>query len=315
MWRAFVYGNADFGTEELVKQSFSTFAPLDGAFDHNVVLQIKNGPMDFQIREPLHPLLGALKKVPDDARRSRSDYHALAVANRGPAARQTNVMMAVQAAQEYTGQQIHATNLVTMWSEYLDFDTRHNGPGSTIKKLLSNTSTPTSRPGKVHAGRISGMACVSNFGAYANWTGHVLAGSNSFGFGRLAWSGGSLTAEEINTEWAQLTFPATAAVAHLGNGATSSARVVETVVDILQRSRAIYEGYTSPLGLGFIVFGGGAYKAGHGACVWASPGPGDGPNGEMCPSSPGLRGAERGAPARLRPCGSAFESEPAELNS
>jgi hypothetical protein len=80
MWRAFVYGNADFGAEELVKQSYSTFAPLDGAFDHNVVLQIKNGPMDFQIREPLHPLLGALKK--------------------------TNVMMAVQAAQEYTGQQI-----------------------------------------------------------------------------------------------------------------------------------------------------------------------------------------------------------------
>ena len=84
MWRAFVYGNADFGAEELVKQSYSTFAPLDGAFDDNVVLQIKNGPMDFQIREPLHPLLGALKKVPDDARRSRRGHQACARANRGP---------------------------------------------------------------------------------------------------------------------------------------------------------------------------------------------------------------------------------------
>jgi len=67
-----------------------------------------------------------------------------------------------------TGQQIHAMNLVTMWEEYLDFDTHHDGPGSTIKKLLSNTSTGT-RPGRPHPGRISGMACVSNFGSFANW--------------------------------------------------------------------------------------------------------------------------------------------------
>ena len=289
-WRAFVYGNKDFGTEELVKQSYSTFKPLDGQFDSNVILQIKNGPMDFQIREPLHPLLGAMKE--------------------------TNVMMAVQAAQEYTGQQIHAVNLVTMWEEYLEFDTKHDGPGSTIKKLLSNTSTPDSTPGKKHSGRISGMACVSNFGAYANWTGHVLAGSNSFGFGRLSWSGGSLTSEEINTEWAQLTFPPLAKTATAGEAAAGtttegaalpvaaaggSASVVDKVVDILQRSREIYEGYTSPLGIGFIVFGGGDYKPGAGACAsfidgaWspspASRSPGAGPNGEACPTSPGLSSA------------------------
>ena len=130
--------------------------------------------------------------------------------------KQTNVMMAVQAAQEYTGQQIHAVNLITMWEEYLEFDTKHHGPwpGSTIKQLLTNTSMPHSAPGRGLSNglsngnaaqpgggsqrRISGMACVSNFGTYSNWTGHVLAGSNSYGFGRLSWSGGSLTSEEIN---------------------------------------------------------------------------------------------------------------------
>lgn len=244
--------------------------------------------MDFQIREPLHPLLGALKR--------------------------TNFMMAVQAAQEYTGQQIHAVNLVTMWEEYLEFDTKHDGPwaGSKIKQILSNTSTPESAPGKHGAKgrrRISGMACVSNFGAYANWTGHVLAGSNSYGFGRLSWSGGRQTSEEINTEWAQLTFPPTAQqprqTAALGRAeltpvdtaaATNHSKVVETVVNILQRSREVYEGYTSPLGIGFIVFGGGAYKPGAGGCAalidgeWvpSAPGPGDGPDGEICPTSPGV---------------------------
>merc|ERR1711904_226659 len=64
--------------------------------------------------------------------------------------------------------------------------------------------------------------------------------------------------------------------------------VVNTVGNILSRSREVYEGYTSPLGIGFIVFGGGDYKAGHGACAPATPGPGDGPAGEICPTSPGL---------------------------
>lgn len=144
-------------------------------------------------------------------------------------------------------------------------------------------------PGKKDTGGarpISGMACVSNFGTFANWTGHVLAGSNSFGFGRLSWSGGLLTSEQINTEWTELTFPG------------SKSNVVSTVVDILQRSREIYEGYTSPLGIGFIVFGGGNYKPGAGACASLIDGkwfpspesrePGAGPDGVACPTSPGM---------------------------
>jgi len=148
MWRAFVYGNGAIGAEELVKQAFDTFKPLDGEFDDNVVVQIKNGPMDFQVREPLHPLLGGLRK--------------------------TNVMMEVQAAQEYVGQQIHAVNRVVEWKEYLDFDTQQSGKGSTIAKLL--TSGLFSKSSNASSGFISGMAAVSNLGTFANWTGHVLAG-------------------------------------------------------------------------------------------------------------------------------------------
>jgi len=168
IWRAFVYGMYD--DEDLARQSYDTFHQLDGKFEKNVILQIKNGPMDFQIREPLHPLLGSMRKTP--------------------------VMMEVQAAQEYTGQQIHMTNLVTMWKEYLDFDTMwgadeghkdeddkddkderkrrdstiSSSPQLTIAQLLTGAQG-TSREG---LGR--GMACVSNLGSYANWTGHVMAG-------------------------------------------------------------------------------------------------------------------------------------------
>ena len=112
-------------------------------------------------------------------------------------------------------------------------------------------------------------------------------------------------------EWAELTFPPLPKVAATrasssqameeefveepAASGSNDAKVIDTVVDILQRSRDIYEGYTSPLGIGFIVFGGGNYKPGAGACAalingsWfpSAPGPGDGPNGEACPSSPG----------------------------
>lgn len=126
------------------------------------------------------------------------------------------------------------------------------------------------------------MACVSNLGTFANWTGHILAASNTYGFARLSWDPRQ-SAEAINAEWARMTFP------HKPNDG-----VVETVGKILRKSRDVYEGYTSPLGIGFIVFGGGAYKAGAGACAPATPGPGQGPGGEVCPSSPGLLGDLRG---------------------
>ena len=106
---------------------------------------------------------------------------------------------------------------------------------------------------------LTGMACVSNLGSYANWTGHVLAGSNTYGFGRLSWDP-TQSAESINREWAAMTFPLVVPLvvppAPESPPAPSAVDTVDTVTDILQRSRGIYEGYTSPLGIGFIVFGG-----------------------------------------------------------
>jgi len=242
MWRAFVYGNSDVDGEELVRQAYDTFMPLDGKFDDNVVVQIKNGPMDFQIREPLHPLLGAMKN--------------------------TNVMMEVQAAQEYTGNQIHAVSLVPMWAEYLSFDTKHAGDNSTIANLLSQKVNWNSRP-------LSGMACVSNFGKFGNWTGNVFAASNSYGFGRLSWDP-TLSAEEINGEWARMTFPQQQELSD----------VMDVMDDILRKGRLLYEGYTSPLGTGFIVFGGYAGAGTNCAPVYDG---GLGPYGQECPVSPGRR--------------------------
>ena len=86
-----------------------------------------------------------------------------------------------------------------MWKEYLDFDTHQSGPNSTIAKLLTS--------GLFGKRRLSGMACVSNLGTFANWTGHVLAGSNTYGFARLSWDPTGQTAEDINREWAEMTFP------------------------------------------------------------------------------------------------------------
>ena len=99
---------------------------LDGKFDDNVVVQIKSGPMDFQVREPISPLLAG-----------------------GPT--KTNVMMEVQATQEYTGQQIHAVSLTAQWSSYLSFDTLAHGPVSP-KAPRSSPSAPPKNVAFVESG-------------------------------------------------------------------------------------------------------------------------------------------------------------------
>ena len=91
--------------------AYDNFMPLDGSFDDNVILQIKNGPMDFQVREPVSPLIGGLKK--------------------------SNYMLELQVTQEYTGQQRHLCYLAPMWKDVLDFDTYSRGKGSTVARLLS----------------------------------------------------------------------------------------------------------------------------------------------------------------------------------
>ena len=173
IWRAFVYNCLqdwrDTKTDR-ARAAYDTFMPLDGRFKDNVIIQIKNGPMDFQVREPVSPLFGGLKK--------------------------TNQILEFQITQEYTGQQKHLCYLIPQWKEVLEFDTYAKGKGSTVSKIIS---------GSVFPQKYYGFAAVSNIGNDENWTGHTLAQANLYGYGRLAWDP-ELSAEEITDEWVRLTF-------------------------------------------------------------------------------------------------------------
>ena len=173
IWRCFVYNcQQDWRdrTVDRARAAYDHFMPLDGSFAKNVMLQIKHGPMDFQVREPVSPLIGGMTN--------------------------TNQVLELQITQEYTGQQKHLCYLVPMWKEILDFDTCAKGKGTTIKKIISR---------EVFNNNLGGFAAVTNIGDDTNWTGHQLAQANTFGYARLAWNS-DLTAEEIAEEWIRLTF-------------------------------------------------------------------------------------------------------------
>lgn len=173
IWRCFVYNcHQDWRdrSTDRARAAYDHFKPLDGAFHDNVILQIKNGPMDFQVREPVSPLFGAMTK--------------------------TNQLMEFQITQEYTGQQKDLFYLVPQWKEVLDFDTYAQGEGSTVDKIVN---------GSMFGTKYSGYAAVSNIGDDENWTGHTLAQVNLYGYGRLIWNP-SLSSEEIADEWIKQTF-------------------------------------------------------------------------------------------------------------
>jgi alpha-glucuronidase len=175
IWRCFIYNcGQDWRdrTTDRAKAAYEHFQPLDGEFAANVILQVKNGPMDFQVREPVSPLFGAMPR--------------------------TNQLLELQITQEYTGQQVHLCHLVPQWKEVLDFDTRACGADTTVKRIVA---------GSLFKRRYGGMAGVANIGTDPNWTGHTLAQANLFGFARLAWNP-DLSAEQITTEWVQGTFGA-----------------------------------------------------------------------------------------------------------
>jgi alpha-glucuronidase len=169
IWRCFVYNCSqdwrDTATDR-ARSTYDNFMPLDGAFAENVLLQIKFGPMDFQVREPVSPLFGALKK--------------------------TRHLMEWQITQEYTGHQIDLCFLPRIWEDILDFDTAR-GEHAVIRELLGAP------------GGIEGLAAVSNVGLDNNWTGHTLAQANLYGYGRLCWNP-ALRAAEIAAEWSGLSF-------------------------------------------------------------------------------------------------------------
>ena len=166
MWRAFVYEPGD----DRVKLAYNEFHKFDGRFRDNVIIQVKNGPVDFQPREPFSPLFGAMKK--------------------------TALMPEFQITQEYLGQGNHLVFLASMWKEFFDADTYAQGTGTTIGKLTT---------GQVYPQKITAIAGVANIGQDTNWCGHHFAQANWYAFGRLAWNN-QLNCRQIADEWAIQTF-------------------------------------------------------------------------------------------------------------
>lgn len=167
MWRAFVYSPSK---EDRAKQAYLEFVPLDGKFRDNVIIQIKNGPVDFQPREAFNPLFGALKKTPE--------------------------MVEFQITQEYLGQSNHLAYLAPLFKETLESDTYAEGEGSTIAKITDGT---------LRIQKLTAISAVANIGEDTNWTGHQFAQANWYAFGRLAWNH-ELTPEQIAGEWIKMTF-------------------------------------------------------------------------------------------------------------
>jgi alpha-glucuronidase len=168
MWRAFVYSNTV--PVDRIKQAYDEFKPLDGAFRDNVLVQVKNGPLDFQPREPFHPLFGAMPKTP--------------------------LMMEVQITKEYLGQDTHLAYLGPLYEEVLNADTWVKGKGSTVAKVID---------GSLHRYMRTGMAGVANIGTDRNWTGSQFNQANWYVFGRLAWNP-TLSSAAIADEWIRMTF-------------------------------------------------------------------------------------------------------------
>ncbi|MDR6675645.1 alpha-glucuronidase family glycosyl hydrolase [Xanthomonas sp. 1678] len=167
MWRAFVYSHEQ--PDDRAKQAYSEFVPLDGKFRDNVVVQVKNGAIDFQPREPFHPLFGAMPKTP--------------------------LMLEFQITKEYLGFATHLVYLGTLYQETLQADTQR-GKRATVARVVE---------GAVDKHALSGIAGVANIGADRTWSGSIFDQANWYAFGRLAWDPQG-DAQAIAEDWVRMTF-------------------------------------------------------------------------------------------------------------
>jgi alpha-glucuronidase len=167
IWRAFVYA---YNPQDRAKEAYDIFKPQDGKFASNVAIQMKNGPLDFQPREPFSPLFGAMPMTP--------------------------VMMELDIGQGALGDDIGLAYLAPMWRECLMSDTYAKGKGSTVAKVID---------GSLDDYKLTGIAGVSNVSADCGWTGNIFGQANWYAFGRLAWDY-DLTSKQIGDEWIRMTF-------------------------------------------------------------------------------------------------------------
>ncbi len=178
LYRGFVYNNhLDWKDPKAdrARAGVDNFARNDGQFLPNVIIQIKEGPIDFQAREPVSPLFANLPH--------------------------TNMAIELQASQEYTGQQRHLVWLPSMWKWALDTDLRVGNQPSLLKDIVTGHRFPLAngqpRPG--------GFISVTNVGLDANWLHHPMALANLYGFGKLAWNPNADLHDIIDT-WTRLTW-------------------------------------------------------------------------------------------------------------
>ena len=169
MWRAFVYSAED--ETDRAKQAYAEFVPLDGQFRDNVIVQVKNGAIDFQPREPFHPLFGAMPQTP--------------------------LMMEFQITKEYLGFATHLGYLGPLYEEVLQAGTWRPGEGATVARVVE---------GALDGHALTGMAGVANIGSDRNWSGSHFDQANWYVFGRMAWNPEAARARPIAEEWARMTF-------------------------------------------------------------------------------------------------------------
>ncbi len=225
MWRAFVYSS---NNEDRAKQAYDEFMPLDGKFRDNVIIQVKNGPIDFQPREPFSPLFGAMKK--------------------------TSVMPEFQVTMEYLGHANYLVFLSTMWEECLKSDTYQQGKGSTVARCTD---------GSIYPQKYTAIAGVSNVGLDTNWNGHQFNQANWYAFGRLAWNN-TLKSEQIGDEWIKLTFyKAPSQKSDDKNYASDwNQNFLQPVKKMMLESREAAVNFMTPLGLHHIMSARGHYGPG-----------------------------------------------------
>ncbi len=178
LYRGFVYNNhLDWQDPKAdrARAGVDNFVRFDGKFESNVIIQIKEGPIDFQAREPVSPLFANLRK--------------------------TNVAIEVQSSQEYTGQQRHMVWLPSMWKWVFDTNLHIDDRDTPVKQIVEGR-TFALRSGKPRPG---GFISVTNAGSEANWMHHPMALANLYGFGKLAWDPDEPLDKIIDT-WTRLTW-------------------------------------------------------------------------------------------------------------
>jgi alpha-glucuronidase len=223
-WRAFVYSATD---KDRARQAYTEFTPLDGKFHDNVIIQVKNGPIDFQPREPFSPLFGAMKK--------------------------TSVMPEFQVTQEYLGHSTYLVFLSTMWEECLKSDTYQEGQGSTVARCTDGSIFPQKH---------TAIAGVANIGLDDNWCGNDFAQSNWYAFGRLAWND-NMTSDEIAEEWIKQTFyPSANETGEVSYTVDWKEKFLFPIKQMMIESREAAVDFMMPLGLHHIMSANGHYGPG-----------------------------------------------------